>query len=39
MPVDMFAEVCDAVCDMLRGENSEGGRAAVDREMRRLLND
>lgn len=39
MPADVFAEVCDALCDMLNGENAEGGRASVDREMRRLLND
>jgi hypothetical protein len=38
MPCDMFLEVAEAVSDMLRGENGDAGRAAVDREMRRKLN-
>lgn len=38
MPADVFLEVAESVSDMLRGEHGDAGRAAVDREMRRLLN-
>lgn len=38
MPADLFLEIAEAVSDMLRSETGDAGRAAVDREMRRLLN-
>lgn len=37
MPIDQFREIAEAICDMLKAETSDAGRAAVDREMRRLL--
>lgn len=37
MPIDWFSEVITALSDMLRSEHGDGGRSAVDREMRRLL--
>jgi hypothetical protein len=40
MPCDLFWEVGAAVADMMREKSGEdSGRAAVDREMRRLLGD
>ena len=39
MPLDVFGEVIEAVSDMLNAEQGDSGRAAVDREMRRLLNE
>lgn len=38
MPIDKFASVIEAISDMLESEHGDGGRSAVDREMRRLLN-
>jgi hypothetical protein len=38
LPIDLFVEVVRSVADMMSAENSDnGGRSAVDREMRRLL--
>lgn len=38
MPIDLFADVATSVSDMIVRENGgDSGRAAVDREMRRLL--
>jgi len=37
MPIDLFMEVLEALCDMLDDKQGDSGRAAVDREMRRLL--
>ena len=38
MPIDLFVEVVKSVADMMSVENGgDTGRAAVDREMRRLL--
>lgn len=39
MPLDVFCEVLEAISDMLNAEQGDSGRAAVDREMRRLLNE
>lgn len=40
MPCDLFWEVGLAVCDMMKSKTGgDSGRAAVDREMRRLLGD
>jgi len=38
MPIDRFGSVVEALSDMLTAEHDTGGRSAVDREMRRLLN-
>lgn len=38
MPIDRFAAVVEAISDMLASEHGDSGRAAVDREMRRILN-
>lgn len=37
MPIDVFSEVVMCLSDMLQPAGAESGRAAVDREMRRLL--
>jgi hypothetical protein len=38
MPIDLMVDVVRTVADMMTAENSDnGGRSAVDREMRRLL--
>jgi hypothetical protein len=37
MPIDLFVAVMESVCDMIQAESGRGGRASVDREMRRLL--
>jgi hypothetical protein len=37
MPIDLFVAVVESVCDMIQAESGRGGRASVDREMRRLL--
>jgi hypothetical protein len=37
LPIDVFAAVAESVSDMIQSEHGDSGRAAVDREMRRML--
>jgi hypothetical protein len=36
-PIDVFAAIVESVSDMIQSEHGDSGRAAVDREMRRML--